>query len=373
MKGFGKTCTAWLLSVTLLCSVVLCGCNSVSQTLYTTTYIDVFDTVLSLQIAARSRSAAEDAATATHERLLDLHRQFDIYHDWTDGNNLKTVNDHAGDGKAVPVSEDILKLLKLGRIAYDFSKGQVNICMGAVLSLWHAARENGVLTDEDTLRRAALHTSFDVLVIDTGSHAVRLTDSEASLDVGAIAKGYAAAQAADILRGRVESGELTGVLLDFGGQILALGCRTDEVPWTVGVRDPRPDDGILDDSRYNGSLASCEVRDMNIVTSGVDQRSVTVGGIRYHHLIDPKTLYPGSIYLSVTVLVPDYAVCRFGSETIEATAVADALSTALFLLPEQDGKELLSRVPGATALWVTTDGQVIRSDNWNTVTEKTWS
>lgn len=373
MKNVSKSCAEWLLSAILFLSAVLCGCDSASPTLYTATYIDVFDTVLRLQIVARSRHDAEEVAKETHERLLDLHHQFDIYHDPTDKNNLKTINDHAGDGKLIPVSEDILRLLELGQLVYEISDRQVNICMGAVLSLWHTAREDGALPDETALRSAASHTSFDILVVDTDRQAVRLADPEASLDVGAIAKGYAVAQAADILRGRVESGELTGVLMDFGGQILALGVRPDGTSWAVGIRDPRPDDGVFNNSQNNGCLATCEVRNMNVVTSGVDQRFIKVGGTVYHHLIDPQTLYPGDKYLSVTVLIPDYAVCRIGSETVEATAIADALSTALFLLPEQDGKELLAHVPGSSALWVMTDGQIVRSDNWGTVSEKTWS
>ena len=264
-----------------------------------------------------------------------------------------------------PVSEDILNLLDLGRVAFDFSDGQVNICMGSVLSLWHTARETETLPDAAALERAARHTAPHALLTDTAAGTVCLTDPDARLDVGAIAKGYAAACAADILRGRVESGELTGVLMELGGQVLALGTRPDGSAWTVGVRDPRPDDGILREPPVGASLATCAVKDMSVVTSGTDQRGFfTADGVRYHHLIDPQTLYPGTRYLSVTVFVPDYAVCRFGSRTVEATAIADALSTALFLLPQEEGGELLSGVPGAYALWVTADGKIIKSDGW---------
>ena len=234
-----------LLAVLLLWQAGLSGCDFSVPALYTATYMDVFDTVLTLRIASTSRTAADNAAAAVHARMLELHREFDIYHDWAGMNNLKTVNDHAGDGKPIPVSEDILNLLELGRVAFDFSDGQVNICMGSVLSLWHTARETETLPDAAALERAARHTAPHALLTDTAAGTVCLTDPDARLDVGAIAKGYAAACAADILRGRVESGELTGVLMELGGQALALGTRPDGSAWTVGVRDPRPDDGIL--------------------------------------------------------------------------------------------------------------------------------
>lgn len=351
MKRITAAC---LLAAFLFCTVgQTVGCSPAA--LYTATYLDVFDTVLTLQVAATDRRSAEDAIREVHDCLLDLHRQFDIYHDWAGVNNLKTINDHAGDGEAIPVTEDVLELLELGMTAYDLSGGRVNICMGAVLSLWHTARETEVLPTEEALTATAQHTSKDALRIDREAGTVCLTDPDARLDVGAIAKGYAAAHAAALLRGRVDSGELVGVLMDIGGQVLALGTREDGTPWTVGVLDPR------DDSTT--PLLDRAVKDMTVVTSGVDQRGFTLNGVRYHHLIDPDTLYPATRYLSVTVFVPDDAALRVGDSTQNATAFADALSTALFLLPPEDGQALLANMPGVYALWVTAEGQVIYSDD----------
>lgn len=348
------------LAVCLLAALLFCGLGQMvgcsPAALYTATYLDVFDTVLTIQVASTDRRSAEDAIREVHDCLLDLYRQFDIYHDWAGVNNLKTVNDHAGDGEAIPVTEDVLELLELGMTAYDLSGGQVNICMGSVLSLWHTARETEVLPTDEALTAAAQHMSKDALRIDREAGTVRLTDPDARLDVGAIAKGYAAARAAALLRGRIDSGELVGVLMDIGGQVLALGTREDGTSWTVGVRDPRDDSAT--------PLLDRAVKDMTVVTSGVDQRGFTLNGVRYHHLIDPDTLYPATRYLSVTVFVPDDAVLRVGDYTLNATAFADALSTALFLLPPEDGQTLLADVPEAYALWVTAEGQIIYSDGW---------
>ena len=86
----------------LLWQAGLSGCDFSAPALYTASYMDVFDTVLTLRIASTSRTAADNAAAAVHARMLELHREFDIYHDWAGMNNLKTVNDHAGDGKTDP-------------------------------------------------------------------------------------------------------------------------------------------------------------------------------------------------------------------------------------------------------------------------------
>ena len=161
-----------LLAVLLLWQAGLSGCDFSALALYTATYMDVFETVLTLRIASTSRTAADNAAAAVHARMLELHREFDIYHDWAGMNNLKTVNDHAGDGKPIPVSEDILNLLELGRVAFDFSGGQVNICMGSVLSLWHTARETETLPDAAALERAARHTAPHALQTATAAGTV---------------------------------------------------------------------------------------------------------------------------------------------------------------------------------------------------------
>lgn len=353
-----------VMAVCLLASLLFCGLGQLvgcsPAALYTTTYFDVFDTVLTLQVAATDRQSAEDAIREVHDCLLDLHRQFDIYHDWAGVNNLKTVNDHAGDGTAIPVTDDVLELLELGLVAYDLSGGRVNICMGSVLALWHTTRETEVLPTNEALAAAAQHISKDALRVDRQAGTVCLTDPDARLDVGAVAKGYAAARAAELLRGRVASGELVGVLMDMGGQVLALGTREDGTPWIVGVRDPRDGSGA--------ALIDRKVRDMIVVTSGVDQRGFTLDGVRYHHLIDPDTLRPATGYLSVTVFVPDGAICSIGDCTLDMIAFADALSTALFLMPIEDGQTLLADISGAYALWVTTEGAVICSDGWEVET-----
>ena len=308
--------------IIIVCGLPACG----GEVIYASTYYDAFDTVLVVHVPAGSRADAEDVAEDVHELVLSLHREFDIYHTYEGTHNLKTLNDRAGDGTPVSLSEDVLSLLTLGKEMYAASDGKVNICMGAVLSLWHDARaERTELPSDEALLAAAAHISPDSLVIDREAGTAYLTDPLSSVDVGAIAKGYVADR---VLAYAKEKG-VDSLLFDLGGHVLAIGCKPDGSAWTVQVRDP--EDG--------GAYTTLEVTDASVVTSGVDQRYFEVDGARYHHLIDPDTLYPAVYHRSATVIVP-----------LAYTAQADGLSTAIFLTPRDTGDRLLQAYDGVEAI-----------------------
>ena len=316
------------LSLLLICSL---ACFAPKQQRYETVYYDLFDTVTKVVGYAKNESAFLEQAALIHDSLMEYHRLFDIYNLYPDTPNLKTINDNAG-GSPTAVDPRVIDLLKFGKEVDEGSGHRVDITLGAVLSLWHECREkaladpsSAVLPSSGALQEASRHVGFDKLVIDETQGTVLLTDPDTSLDVGAIAKGYAAA--------RVMETVPSGYLLSVGGNVTVNGSKPDEEPWSVGIQDP-DDPSLL--------LHALEAEDLSVVTSGDYQRTFVLSGVRYHHIIDPVTLYPADKWRSVTVLCPD-------------SGIADALSTALFLLDRQTGEELLSRY-NAEALWVASDG-----------------
>ena len=231
------------------------------------------------------------------------------------------------------VDARILDLLLLCRDLYADSGGKVNAAMGSVLLLWHEAREASVndpehayLPEEDAIQAALEHTSFDNVVLDEAASTVYLTDPAQRLDVGAVAKGYAA--------GAVAAALPTGMVLSLGGNVCVTGPKPDGSPWVIGVQNP---DG--DDTEYVQRL---DITSGAVVTSGDYQRYYTVDGVAYHHIIDPDTGWPARHYRSVTVICAD-------------SGLADALSTAAFIMDEESGRILLETY-GAEALWVYADG-----------------
>ena len=329
-----------LFCLLLLLAIMLGGCAvqpaAPQQKQYTATFLNLFDTVTTIVGRAESEEAFHAQAQQIHDALLEYHRLFDIYSEYEGISSLKTVNDAAG---VQPVSVDarIIDLLLDCREYWKLTGGKVNAAMGSVLSLWHDARSDGIndpanarLPDEAALKEAAMHTDFDSVVIDEAASTVYLPDPAMRLDVGAIAKGWSVQRVAEV--------SPPGLLISVGGNVCATGPKDESgTPWVIGVQNPDGDD----------FLHTIYVTKGSVVTSGDYQRAYAVGGKVYHHIIDPDTLYPSGYWRSVTVVCPD-------------SGTADALSTALFVLPQADGQALLSEC-GAEAVWVDKDGALFYS------------
>lgn len=321
------------LTALLLCLLLpACACAGELQR-YTASFLTLFNTVTMIAGCDESVAGFRQTAQEIHNELEVYHQLYDVYHTYEGINNLRTINDMAG---VAPVEVDrrIIDLLLFCRRMHEETDGLVDVTMGSVLRLWHDARvystdwpEEAYIPTESDLREAALHTGFDKLIIDEEAGTVFLTDPLASLDVGAIGKGYAVEM---VCRSLPE-----GLMLSVGGNIRATGPNPlTGAPWTAGVQDP--------EGSRNDSLHLLAVNGVSVVTSGDYQRYHTVDGVEYGHIIDPRTLGPTGLWRAVCILAPD-------------SGVADALSTALYLLPLEEGQALLTAF-GAEALWIERDG-----------------
>lgn len=330
-----------LLGLFLAAAMLLSGCGA-SQSepekkQYTATFLTLFDTVTTIMGRAESEEAFKAASQTIHDELLEYHQLFDIYNEYDGITNLKTVNDAAG-GAPVEVDGRIIRLLLDCKEFYEVTGGKVNAAMGSVLALWHETRSEGrddpanaKLPDWDALVAASAHTDFDAVVIDEAASTVQITDPAVRLDVGAVAKGWSVQQVAD--------NAPEGMVISVGGNVCATGPKDENgTPWVVGIQDV---DGGED------YLHTVYVTEGCVVTSGDYQRTYMVDGKLYHHIIDPDTLYPSAYWRSVTIVCQD-------------SGAADALSTALFLLPQAEGQALLDRF-GAEAVWVDAAGDMFYS------------
>lgn len=328
----------------ILLLVLLCGCTAAPAkpddtglNRYEATFLTLFDTVTTIVGYAETEEAFTDTAQVFHDELLEYHQLYDIYNEYEGINNIKTINDHGWE-HPIKVDQRIIDLLLFSKELYTQTEGRVNIAMGSVLRLWHDARETGIadpsraaLPDQAALEQAAAHTDIDSIQIDVEESTVFLSDPEVKLDVGAIAKGYAVEQ--------VCRNTPSGLLISVGGNVCPTGPKPESgQPWVVGIQDPE------DPEQY---LHTIYVEDVSVVTSGDYQRYFTVDGVPYHHIIDPDTNYPAGYWRSVTILCRD-------------SGVADALSTALFTLPQEEGQALLDAFQ-AEAMWVRQDGTILYS------------
>lgn len=310
-------------------------------------YYDLFDTVS--QIFSYSGDSEEEFienCDDTYYLLLDYHKLFDIYHEYSGMNNLCSINRNAG-GEWLEVDPRLVEFLLYARELYDLTGGEMNIMMGSVLSLWHEARNSSTpyLPDRSALEEAGRHISFEALEIDEKANRVRITDPLSSIDVGALGKGYATEMAARAL----EEKGVTSYVLNIGGNIRIIGSKVDGSGWKTGIRDPNNPEGDF--------ALTITVKDTAVVTSGSYERFFTVDGVRYPHIIDKDTLEPSRYFESLTVLCRD-------------SGLADCLSTALYCMPLSEGRRLVDSLDGVDCIWIDSKGTIVMTDGASALVEK---
>lgn len=323
------------------------ACSAKKKTRYEASFLGLFDTMTQIVAYSDSKELFTKYSQSIHDNLKEYNDLYDIYHDYKGINNIKTINDNAG-VKPVKVDKRIIDLLQLGKDKYKSTNGKLNIAMGSVLKIWHKYREDG-LNDEanaklppmSQLQEAARHTDINKVIIDKENSTVFLQDKDMSIDVGAIGKGYATEQVAQMA---IKEGFTSG-LISVGGNIRAIGTKGENnEPWNLGIQNP-------DKESKNTNLCTVNLSDKSLVTSGDYERYYTVNGKNYHHIIDPNTLFPANYFHSVTIICKD-------------SGMADALSTAVFNMPFDEGLKYINSMPDTEAMWVMENGEIKYSDNF---------
>lgn len=329
-----------ILSVTVV-ALLFSGCGGKQK--FTDYSFDYFDTVTTIVGYAKNQREFDENCDQIKAELEEYHKLYDIYTAYQDVNNLYTVNQTVnGKHKTVTVDKKIIDLLLFSKQMYDLTDGKVNIAMGSVLKIWHNYREEGkAVPPTDILQKANEHTDINNIIIDETASTVYIADSEMTVDVGAVAKGYAAEQVAKWM---TDKGYL-GYILNLGGNVRIVGKQQNGEGWKIGIENPDTE------NQEKPYIEYLTLNGYSLVTSGSYQRYYTVNGKNYHHIIDPETLMPSEYFKSVSVLC-------------ENSAVADALSTALFCMSYEDGLALVETCENTEAMWVNTDGQQLYSSGF---------
>lgn len=340
----------FLIIIVMAVSMTSCAKKT---TRYEAEFIGYFDTLTKIVTYTESKEEFTNHSQLIYDNLKIYHELFDIYNDYLNINNIKTINDNAGI-KPVKVDKRIIELLLFSKEWYGKTNGNLNVAMGSVLKIWHEYRTEG-LDDEanaalppmEQLTEAAKHTDINKVIIDEANSTVFLEDPLMSLDVGAVAKGFAIEK---VTLEAIESGFDSG-LISVGGNIRAIGNKgLDSQLWNLGIQNPD-----LESSQSN--LHIVYLTDMSVVSSGDYERYYTVNGRNYNHIIDPVTLFPAELFHSVTIICRD-------------SGVADALSTSLFLMPLDKGAELINSLENTEALWVLGSGELQYSEGFEQYIKK---
>ena len=257
------------------------------------------------------------------KRLEGLLSRFDA------GSEISRLNRSAG-LRPVKISRETFELLGRAAKISLLSGGAFDITVGPLAKLWdykHAA----CAPEDAAIRKALDLTGFQHLMLEAGGMTAALKMPGQMIDLGGIGKGYASDRAMNVFRRYGVNSAFTNI----GGNVSTLGPKPDGLRWQVGIRHPREADALI------GAVG---VIDQSVVTSGDYERYfIDREGKRRHHLLDPATGYPAeSGLISVTVVHT-------------SAMLADALSTAIFVLGPEKGLALLSRFPPAQAVLVDAD------------------
>ena len=321
---------ALLLTIFAL-SLTACGetaAESETRTVY------AMDTVMNLTVYGENAAAALESAEKELHTLDEA-----VLSRTAEGSELYALN--ASNGETVECSaDDILPaLIETALAISEATDGAFDPTLAPVLDAWGFTKDLRRVPSADELAALLAHTGRDKVALEetADGYSVALSDG-AQLDLGGIAKGYAA----DLLRAQLEKEGVTSATLDLGGDVFVMGKKSDGSDWRIAVKDPG------DTESYLGIVSAS---DAFIVTSGVYERYFEENGVRYHHILDPKTGSPAeSGLVSVTVM------CKNG-------AWADALSTACFVLGA-DGAlalrdDLAAQGTNFELIFVTDDGRVL--------------
>lgn len=319
-----------MLTAALVSSVLLLsGCTSPPESEALTMNGMYFDTVVQIQ--------AWGATEEIMEHCKEMCEYYEgLFSATIDSSDVSRIN-QAG-GKPVTVSKATAELINKGIEYGRISDGRFDITIEPASSLWNFTDNKAKqLPDPEELAEAVKHIDYQCIQIN--GNTVTLTDPEAQIDLGGIAKGYIA----DRLKEYLISKGIKHALIDLGGNMLTLGGRYDGSAYRIGIQKPFAETGTV--------MAAVSVFDKSVVSSGDYERYFEKDGVIYHHILDPDTGYPVQNDLDQVTIISD--------ESVDG----DALSTTCFTLGLEEGMKLIHSMDDIEAVFITKDGEMHTSSD----------
>jgi thiamine biosynthesis lipoprotein len=314
----------------IICIALFYGCSKKElQPVEKTEYM--LGTICSIQVYDGNK---EQAISSAFKRIKDIENKMSVN---KDGTELDNVSDQAGKSY-VKVSDDTLYVLERGKYYSDQSKGAFDITIGPLVKLWGIGTDKARLPSIQEINEKKALVNYKDLIIDEKNKKVMLNKAGMSLDLGGIAKGYAADEATRILK---ENG-VKHAIVNLGGNVLAINNNPEGRPWTIGIQNPF-------DSRGD-SLGTIDVTNKTVVTSGIYERFFEKDGKKYHHILNPFTGYPMDNSLASVTLVTNVSID------------ADAMTKNIFYKGIEKGPEYVKTLKGVDAIFVTKNKEVYITD-----------
>lgn len=302
----------------------------------------IMGTFLQVTVYRSDRELAQQDLRAVYEQIVDIDERMSLYRDESE---LSLLNARAGTGP-IAVSGKLMEVIATAAEFHAVSGGAFDITVTPLVDLWGFYDFSGSsVPPPELLEQRLVSVGMNRVIVDADAGTIDLPDG-VSLDLGGVAKGYAVDLAMEVLEQR----GTPAAMVDLGGNIAVLGEPTDVDGWWIGIRHPRQEGGLIASVRLESGQA--------VATSGDYERFFETGGDRYSHILDPRTGMPVRGVLAVTVVAA-------------RAMVADALSTAAFVLGAESGLELLRDYPAVDGVVVTPNASYDRAPNSDALNVRT--
>jgi thiamine biosynthesis lipoprotein len=266
---------------------------------------------------------------------FDLIAKYEVIYNRTDEDSeLYALNHRTAphNGLTYQISEEMADLITFGLYYCTLSKGAFDITIAPITSLWNFTQFTPVIPSEDEIREALTHVNYKNLQVN--GNQLTYANEGIQMDFGAIAKGYIADQVKKYL---IKQG-VKSALINLGGNLVCVGSKPDGSPFKVGIQKPFSD--------RNETIATIDITDLSVVSSGIYERFFTIDDVIYHHILNPDTGFPyENELISITIIS-------------KASVDGDGLSTTCFALGLKKGMELINRLTDTYAVFITKDYQV---------------
>jgi len=287
------------------------------------------DTYINVKVYVKSSDKANKLFDKVDKIYTKYQKLTDVYDDNSD---ISLINNNKSNDEYLKIDKDLYNMIELALSYKDISNNKFNINMGNTIKVWKKCRDNknGIPTKKE------LNNSInnnDIVLKDN-----MILNNHPSIDLGAVSKGYATKEVGEML----DDNKVFNYIINAGGNVL-VGKAYKKDKFSIGIESPTNNNDVYTVVKGNN---------ISVVTSGGYERFYEYEGIKYHHIIDPDTLYPANNCLSVTVVTKD-------------SAKADILSTTLFLLPVDEALELVNKLDDVEAIFYVNDNKIIKSKGFN--------
>lgn len=308
----------------LYCCITFSGCSYFSAAPESITGF-YYDTVISVTIY-------DPGSEQLLEQCMELADYYEkLLSPDIEGSDIWKINHDQG--SYVDVSEDTLSLINTSLSYARLSGGLVDPTVGSLSNLWNFGSDSqAVVPDQNLIENALLHVNYEAVHIKENQ--VMLSDPDACMELGFIAKGFIA----DKMKAFLLSRDVTSAIINLGGNVLAVGSKPDGAPFSIGIQKPFEKSGV--------PALALSITDASVVSSGSYERFFEQDGRLYHHILSTQTGYPAASGLSQVTIISD------------SSTTGDALSTLCFILGYEKAAFLLESYPDVQAVFIAEDGQI---------------